>query len=351
MPRSKRHLTTALCSGLAPALVAAHALAGPLDPPQGPVSSTYKTLHEVEPRIPIGPDTTPGDQISLARITQPGSYYLTGNFIGGDRFGIVISADNVTLDLMGFEVVGQDEPYHGIFVFEDEQEDIKNVTVCNGAVTGWGQTGVNLARAEGARVFNVRACFNGSDGIYTGPAALVTDCIALGNEGAGIATGSRSVIRGCTASLNRDGIKGIDGTILESCVSSENQFYGFNMGNGARISGCTARANGDVGMRLQISCVALDNVCSANGTGILVGGDSNRLEGNHCSWNDLGFDVDGVRNFIVRNTAFENTLNWDVRDQNVCLVVAAKLAGAIRGDEGGAVPGSSEPNANFSHSP
>jgi hypothetical protein len=47
-----------------------------------------KTLDEVEPRIPIGPDTTPGDSDSTYKITEPGSYYLTDNFTSDFKHGI-----------------------------------------------------------------------------------------------------------------------------------------------------------------------------------------------------------------------------------------------------------------------
>jgi hypothetical protein len=66
------------------ALLAASAIltAGPLGPPAGPVASSYKTLTEVEPRTAINAANTPGDATSLFKITQPGSYYLTGNITG-----------------------------------------------------------------------------------------------------------------------------------------------------------------------------------------------------------------------------------------------------------------------------
>jgi len=69
----------------------AAASAGPLNPPAGPITSTHKTLTEVEPRIPISSTTTPGDATSLYRISQPGSYYLTGNITGqAGKHGIYI---------------------------------------------------------------------------------------------------------------------------------------------------------------------------------------------------------------------------------------------------------------------
>src|SRR5689334_2327995 len=73
------------------------ASAGPLDPPAGPVAPTMKTLSEVEPRIPI-------HSLPLT-ISQPGSYYLAENITAAGG-GITISADYVTLDLMGFSLSG-----------------------------------------------------------------------------------------------------------------------------------------------------------------------------------------------------------------------------------------------------
>ena len=63
-------------------LVPAFAVAGPLNPPAGAISSTAKTLVEVEPRTAISSTNTPGDADSQFRITAPGSYYLTGNIAG-----------------------------------------------------------------------------------------------------------------------------------------------------------------------------------------------------------------------------------------------------------------------------
>src|SRR5262245_7098396 len=70
---------------------------GPLTPPGAP-APTMKTLDQVEPRTPIS---------SLPfTIAAAGSYYLTGNLNAGAGGGITIGATGVTLDLMGYELVG-----------------------------------------------------------------------------------------------------------------------------------------------------------------------------------------------------------------------------------------------------
>src|SRR5262245_4805347 len=84
---------------------AAGLIAGPLNPPPGPVASTYKTLGEVEPRIAVNAVNTPGDAQAVFKITQPGSYYLTGNIAGvSGKSTIQIASDHVALDLGGFAI-------------------------------------------------------------------------------------------------------------------------------------------------------------------------------------------------------------------------------------------------------
>ncbi len=74
-----------------------------------------KSLTEVEPRIAINAANTPGDAGNLFIISQPGSYYLTGNINGvAGMHGIAISASGVTLDLSGFELRGSPGTLTGV---------------------------------------------------------------------------------------------------------------------------------------------------------------------------------------------------------------------------------------------
>ncbi|MCC6970990.1 MAG: hypothetical protein IT434_12295 [Phycisphaerales bacterium] len=95
--------TALICTSIASlALLAAGAMissrvtAGPLDPPAGAVSSTYKTLAEVEPRIAINATNTPGDGANKYVISLPGSYYLTADIVGGNDAGPIGSAPAAT---------------------------------------------------------------------------------------------------------------------------------------------------------------------------------------------------------------------------------------------------------------
>ncbi|HVZ93498.1 MAG TPA: hypothetical protein VG797_03210 [Phycisphaerales bacterium] len=70
--------------------------AGPLTPPAGPVAPTTGP----EPRVAINAANTPGDADatpSMFKITQPGSYYLTGNITGtSGKAGIEVASSDVT---------------------------------------------------------------------------------------------------------------------------------------------------------------------------------------------------------------------------------------------------------------
>src|ERR1700704_2911468 len=84
---------------------------GSLTPPGAP-APTMKTLNQIESRTGIDP-SVPGFTTPY-NITQPGSYYLAGNInISNGTSAIVISTDNVTLDLNGFALISTSNPAAG----------------------------------------------------------------------------------------------------------------------------------------------------------------------------------------------------------------------------------------------
>jgi len=327
---------TTLITAAALALIAAAGIlfAGPLNPPAGPVTSTYKTLTEVEPRIAINLTNTPGDANSLFKITQPGSYYLTGNITGVvGKHGIEIAASNVTLDLNGFTLRGV---VGSIDAVTAGLNGLENIAVVNGTLSNWAGDGIDLA---------------------TNPvtSSRVERVLAKENNGSGIRTGFNGMISYCASNLNGgNGITSNQGTVIINCSAYQNEGNGISAGSGTLVADCNARFNTQNGITASGGCVIRGNVCSNNGNdgigaGISVTGSDNRIEDNNCTGADRGIEATASGNIFLRNTCGGNTTNWVIVANNRLLVVVPPVALAISGSSGGTSLGSTDPNANFSY--
>ncbi len=324
--------TTALTVGATGLVAAALTIAGPLNPPAGPVAPTMKTLAEVEPRIPINPQTCPGVLNSSYGVVVPGSYYLTGDLVGEPGKSVMLVGDDVTIDLNGFSVIGGPGSLAGI---DGKLTDAANVTIHNGAIRscggrgidmdgssyGWivedvhvvscGGGGIQLARHCITR--NSRASSNGGTGFMAQWGSLFENCTAEGNA-KGFDAGNASTVTGCAAISNStDGFSVHSGSTVTACSARFNNQDGFSLDTGATISRCTAGRNNRDGIRLGVGCSALDNTCAENGPGIAelgagirAVGEGNRIEGNNVTGNHYGVRTEAPGSFIARNTARGN---------------------------------------------
>ncbi len=424
-PVNPRRALLAGLGGLAAgAFLASTANAGPLAPPPGPIASTPSP----EPRIPLTQATAPGDETSVFRITQPGSYYLTADLVApSGKGGILLATSNVSLDLMGFSVIGTPSLQRGIATASGGTR--QNYTIRNGTVTGWGDGGINLivgsSSTANCLIEDVRALFNTNAGIRVGSSAIVRGCVVSNNAGSGILTGANSIVAGCTVRQNagaaisagdrciiRDctagdnalpglggiiarenslisnctsyrngspgnsaigvfsgtiegctafenlgsGIRALTGTVT-GCFSRGNSGDGISVTEGSTVSNCSAFGNVQSGIRASRDSQILQNNCQGNGlgsggtagAGIHVTGNRCQVEHNNSIGNGRGYLIDGTANYIARNTASGNTLNWSVANANVCQVVLAAPATEFSGNSGGVNPGSSNPNTNYTY--
>jgi hypothetical protein len=169
----------------------------------------------------------------------------------------VVLADNVTIDLNGFALLGASGSADGITVGTNRT----GLSVFNGTLHGWAGHGLNADAAVGVRVERVLAAGNKGEGLSVGDRGVVDGCLATGNAGGGIRVGSQCVVRN-------------------------------NL--------CTTNGTG------------------SGGAGILVLGSANRVDGNQTTANTgLGIRIAGKANLVVRNNAAYNGVSdYDIAPEN-----------------------------------
>ena len=187
-------------------------------------------------------------------ITSSGSYRLTGNLTVSAAFDAIdVTANNVTIDLNGFSIVGTGGGF-GI-----NASGNNDVTVENGAVTGF------------------------TNGVDVGTSGIVRNVHADGNTG-GIFGGNNTVIEGCTAnsSTTFNGITCAAGCAISGNTANGNAGVGINSGNGSVISGNTAFHNtSNAGINCFGSgCLITGNTAFNNSIGIAASDGTTGYAGN-----------------------------------------------------------------------
>jgi hypothetical protein len=160
-------------------------------------------------------------------IDTSGSYRLTGSLsVSADQHGIVVSADDVTLNLGGFSIVagGGALLRSGISVGSS-----KRVEIANGSIRGFTHHGVDANGVSvGTRLLGLRASGNSVRGFsLVGFASLVDGCVATNNGTDGIRVGPGSLVINSLARENGGFGLRIGGAGYRSNVFTDN-----NGGNG-----------------------------------------------------------------------------------------------------------------------
>lgn len=316
-------------------------------------------------------------------INQSGSYYLTQNLTAsspnGSQLGqIDITADNVTIDLMGFTLAGNNVNDFGI-----ELSNVSTVTILNGIVRDFGLAGIyassnssaNVAvsvenmkligngslgssanhsgvfiRMSNSRITKTTAIDNGGYGLYVWTNGVIDDCIVRGSGGIygiyggnssrisnnlsrgnfgtyGIYTSNSATITGNNSHENNIGIYALNASTIINNHADNNDRWGIYGASGNTIIGNEVYFNnqdqldGEGGLRVGPVSFAKDNMANINyHTGIRVDGAASVIKGNHAI-NSITVGADDL--------CYEFTNNSKVATNNTGTGCANVFGGAV----------------------
>lgn len=239
--------------------------AGSLEPP-GPPMSTMKTVLDVAPVVDV--QSLPGSLTALHVISAPGSYRLTANLPGADgKTAISIEADQVTLDLAGFALVGTPSSDTAINV------NARQVVIRNGTIRGWPVNGIWGANCYGCTVRDLLIEDTGlrvsTESLWLGEHGLVENTLVRGNP-------------------NGPGVRIADGGRVSSSTSIGNAIGFFLPGEGSSVIDCTATHSTSAGIVVGFGGTVQDSVSSFNGLDGIQSGANSLVRGNVLKQNIVG---------------------------------------------------------------
>ncbi len=211
---------------------------GPIAPSAAP-APTMKTLAQIEARTAIPASPT----VSIAgphfTISQPGSYYLTGNVQDASGNGINIDSSNVTLDLNGFALISTTvSPAAGSAI--ELASRLRSIVIKNGRITGgavrtyvgpnvWNSTysdggwshGINdsSSNASGCLISHLTVAQCKEFGILLYGGACLEHVNATDNGGYGIFASQGSVTNSTATYNGNSGISAFQGGVTNSTAT------------------------------------------------------------------------------------------------------------------------------------
>jgi len=267
------------------------------------------TLGLGNPPVAHATPTTVG---ACMTIGSAGSYVVDKNLNASGDHCLVIEADDVTLDLAGFRLMG--DGTGGKSGITDNGILRRNIAIRNGTIQGFAHRGIDLASSDQIKVEEVRVHTNGGGGIFGRTLGIVKDCVVTANGSDGIVMGE-AVLTGNTVTHNAgSGIGGGTESTLTNNTASFNGGDGIVVGGHSTLTNNTASFNTGRGIRLFIA--PLDKCCNTltsntashnGGHGIFDSSNGNTFTGNTAGRNGGDGMVIGAFSALTSNTASGNT--------------------------------------------
>ena len=235
-------------------------------------------------------------------ITEPGFYYITKNLscVSGAH-GITIESSDVTIDLMGFSLVGPGGTGTYCGIYADTPGE--NLEVRNGIIREFQDSGIKVTSViKGVRTLNIKAFSNGKHGIILyGASGIIKGNICMSNGTNGIQGGYSSTITG------------------NSCYDNGNN--GIDSKQGSTITGNTCHSNIRSGIDTSHECAVINNSCRENGNyGIYVGAGSSVIGNSSCS--NTGYGI-----YALHGSSLQNNSCYSNGDDGIRAGVGSSVIG------------------------
>ena len=291
--------------------------------------AAFCTADDSGPGLPSGPvlesDAKPILELPY-EINEPGSYCLTHNLTHTDRYtnAIVVEANNVTIDLGGYSIMGPTTSYNetcsGIFMDMRDNVEIRNGTITNFPYRGiYGENSAEIIEASGHRIISVRVMSTGAEGILLwGLHQTIRDCTVTNTQlemeqgYGGITCGHLSSVINNVVSRNRIiGISAGAGCTIHNNTLAECS-YGIVSGDSCSIINNTIYFMFDgILVSDRSGCLIKGNTLrDCEGYGIHIEGFDNAIEENLVTSCEVGFYFAYEQNVFANNRALYNGINF-----------------------------------------
>jgi parallel beta-helix repeat protein len=307
--------------------------------------------------VPAAAHATPASTVVTCGQTLTSSTRLANSLIGCSGDGVVIGADNITVDLAGHSISGVNAP--GTEGIADDGH--RGVRIQNGMIANFFLNGVGLRGAPHSAVSSLTIRKIGAGGgendtsagvlVKDSPNTLVTastvanDVSAFQSDGVDVLSSAGTTVSGNRIADNawdgmvviaspgtrvignaldgnqNQGIEvnaGSDGTLLAGNQARNNVSSGLVVGavSGARIEGNTLTGNGDSGLFMfdLLNSRVSANRAGGNGVGIDLEGGQNGSTGNRIANNDASHNAHA--GLVVADGANDNVIAANVSNAN-----------------------------------